>query len=198
MTTPTREQVVRWMGEAELHTDNQLSPGEYHPDYHTVYAENLSALARADLEATIAEQAAEIERLRGKIFVGPEAFRAQGVSPQALLTSPGGGDDSTGTIPDMYHESENCMQCLQRDKKALVAINAELTAQRDAAMKDAERLREVFRHDYPRDTYRIQISLGEYHYKKLIPIDARGYIGPETERIAHEIDAAIAKCKEGK
>jgi len=55
MTTPTREQVVQIVMQA--HAPGLLAPG---------YSESLAqiiALARADLEATIAEQATEISKL---------------------------------------------------------------------------------------------------------------------------------------
>ena len=52
MTTPTRDQVVRWSGDAYKNSS----------DYWN-YMTKFAALARADLEATIAEQATEISKL---------------------------------------------------------------------------------------------------------------------------------------
>ena len=54
-------------------------------------------------------------------FVGAESFRTQAVSTQLLQTSPGGGDEDTGTNSGMYHERDKCLECLREDKAALVA-----------------------------------------------------------------------------
>ena len=67
MTTPTREQVVQWAREAQGSFSDGLVLQAWLP-----FMTRLTTLARADLEATIAEQAAEIERL--KIEADPEAL----------------------------------------------------------------------------------------------------------------------------
>lgn len=56
MTTPTREQVVQWARESGFSFLEVEDDHEIHDTFAT--------LARADLEATIAEQAAEIARLK--------------------------------------------------------------------------------------------------------------------------------------
>lgn len=59
MTTPTREQVVQWIGQTNIKFDYLCLSEDDSIEY-----EYFATLARADLEATIAEQAAEIERLK--------------------------------------------------------------------------------------------------------------------------------------
>lgn len=68
MTTPTREQVVQWAKKVTV--DCVI-------DYYSMSASELvtfSTLARADLEATIAEQAKEIEQMRLAEEGAKEAF----------------------------------------------------------------------------------------------------------------------------
>lgn len=60
MTTPTREQVVQWADECGL-TKGQHWNRE---NMTTAFMTDFATMARADLEATIAEQAAELEVLR--------------------------------------------------------------------------------------------------------------------------------------
>lgn len=69
MTTPTREQVVTWAHES---TNGDLQPPVYESAsgkiefgiFHEEEMIQFSTLARADLAATVAEQAKEIERLK--------------------------------------------------------------------------------------------------------------------------------------
>lgn len=59
MTTPTREQVVQWINRSGIAETNYV-------DMYVAHISNLEALvvmARADLEATIAEQAKLITEL---------------------------------------------------------------------------------------------------------------------------------------
>lgn len=67
---------------------------------------------------TIAAQAAEIAQLKEQVkFVQSESFRTQAVSAQTFPTSAGDGDENTGN-PNMYHESRNCLECLNREVDA--------------------------------------------------------------------------------
>jgi len=59
MTTPTREQVVQWIQQTNVDL-NTLALSE--DDTHEIMY--VTTLARADLEATLAEQAVELESLR--------------------------------------------------------------------------------------------------------------------------------------
>lgn len=60
--TPTREQVVQWIGQTNIDLNAlALSEDDAHEIGHVI------SLAQANLEATIAEQAAEIERLRNVV-----------------------------------------------------------------------------------------------------------------------------------
>ena len=59
MTTPTREQVVQWIQQTNVDL-NTLALSE--DDTHEILY--VTTLASADLEATITEQAAELESLR--------------------------------------------------------------------------------------------------------------------------------------
>ena len=69
MTTPTREQVVRWANSAGHRLNHRLDVPAYE---HEMIA--FATLARADLEATIAEQAMRIEEMAEAIRVKDEAL----------------------------------------------------------------------------------------------------------------------------
>ena len=69
MTTPTRKQVVQWADDSGFNSiddpyHNQIEIADSGNLWITKRLETFSTLARADLEATIAEQAAELESLR--------------------------------------------------------------------------------------------------------------------------------------
>lgn len=70
------------------------------------------------LREQAAAQAAEIAQLKEQVkFVQSESFRTQAVSAQTFPTSAGDGDENTGN-PNMYHESRNCLECLNREVDA--------------------------------------------------------------------------------
>ena len=78
MTTPTREQVVQWMSLARF-DDKQCSAMTYDSGPYEITtpkhaAEQLIVLARANLEATIAEQAKQLEEMAEAIRVKDEAL----------------------------------------------------------------------------------------------------------------------------
>ncbi len=118
MTTPTREQVVQIVMQA--HAPGLLAPG---------YSESLAqiiALARADLEATIAEQAAEISKLIAAVadHVTVRAEQRQKITEQATEIA----------------------KCRQIDANVLVSLDKEINELRQQLATEqayAEQLRDA-------------------------------------------------------
>ena len=70
MTTPTREQVVQWANSAGHRLNHRLNVPAYEHEMIT-----FATLARADLEATIAEQVKQLEEMAEAIRVKDEALK---------------------------------------------------------------------------------------------------------------------------
>lgn len=70
--------------------------------------------------------------------------------------------------------------------------NAALKRQLEEARKDAEELRELIRHTYPDNSYRLQIDFGDFHIRNIVTAHDAEHMGVIAQHAFHQLNAAIA------
>jgi len=94
----TREQVMQWAKESGLDT----MPGGLHFEWSERNAIAFATLARADLEAIIAEQTKQLEEMAEAIMVTAELMREVETNYFALLKKKGAEAEQLKAEDDMY------------------------------------------------------------------------------------------------
>lgn len=109
MTAPNREQVVQWADECGLTKGQHWN----RKNMTTAFMTDFATLARADIEATIAEQEAEIERLKAELEGEKAAvmnYRADAIEAEKQR------DDANARAAEMEQRYDQLTLDLKRDE----------------------------------------------------------------------------------
>jgi len=107
------------------------------------------------------------------------------------------GADRIVELETHYEEAQKAYADEWQDTLAeLAAQNVALKAELEEAKKDAERLKDIIRHEHPIGSYNIRISKGDFHTMRIFGDFEKAYADQIASNMVRDIDsAALAKEK---